>query len=48
MQIPRLIAHPFLKKYTHLPSVSGKGAFFAMGSLNGIFAYLALPFLIGN
>lgn len=46
--LPRLIAHPFLKKYAHLPSVSGKGAFFAVGSLNGIFAYLALPFLINN
>ena len=46
--LPRLIAHPFLKKYAHLPSVSGKGAYFAVGSLNGIFAYLALPFLINN
>ena len=30
--IPRLISHPFLTKYAHLPSVSGKGAFFGIGS----------------
>jgi len=46
--LPRLIAHPFLKKYAHLPSVSGKGAFFAIGSMHGIVAYLVLPLLINN
>ena len=46
--IPRLISHPFLNKYAHLPSVSGKGAFFGVGSAHGIIAYLALPLLINN
>ncbi len=46
--IPRLISHPFLKKYAHLPSVSGKGAFFGIGAAHGIMAYVAFPLLINN
>jgi|TARA_Y100000031_G_scaffold141273_1_gene169664 tetratricopeptide (TPR) repeat protein len=46
--IPRLISHPFLTKYAHLPSVSGKGAFFGLGAAHGIIAYIALPLLINN
>ena len=46
--IPRLISHPFLTKYAHLPSVSGKGAFFGIGAAHGILAYISFPMLIIN
>ena len=44
--VPRLISHPFLKKYANLPSVSGKGAYFGIGAAHGIAAYISFPLLI--
>ena len=44
--VPRLISHPFLKKYANLPSVSGKGAYFGIGAAHGIAAYIAFPLSI--
>ena len=41
--VPRLISHPFLKKYANLPSVSGKGAYFGIGAAHGVAAYIAFP-----
>lgn len=41
--VPRLISHPFLKRYANLPSVSGKGAYFGIGAAHGMVAYIAFP-----
>ena len=44
--VPRLISHPFLKKYANLPSVSGRGAYFGIGAAHGMAAYVSFPLII--